>query len=100
MRINLNQPNNFSIDNLKLLMKSEDDTVHTQFRVTKDGYLFLSKDVGNKNLENILFRLETNIMGNGYVGHEAIENSDWVKRIYKAINDNWPNPTSTYIDTF
>ena len=59
MKINLNDSNDFTVENVRKLIASEDDTVHTQFRVTKDGYLFLSKDVGNRNLDGIVFRLET-----------------------------------------
>jgi hypothetical protein len=82
------------------LIASEDDTVHTQFRVTKDGFLFLSKDVGNRKLENIIFRLETNISYNGYVGVKAAENETWVHRIYEVIRKNWPNPSFSYCDEF
>ena len=99
MRINLNNPSEFTIENLKRLIASEDYTVNTQFRVTKDGYLYLSKEVGNQNLENNLFRLETNGMGNGYVGKSASENKIWIERIYNVIKENWPKPHSSYIDT-
>lgn len=100
MQINLNNKNEFTVDKLKELMASEDDSVNTQFRVSKDGILFISKDVGNQNIDDILFRLETNGMGNGYVGKTASENTLWVKRIYKVIKENWPNASSTYIDNY
>ena len=100
MKIDLNNPKDFTIDNLRKLIASEDDSVHTQFRVTNDGFLFLSKEVGNKSLEGIKFRLETNGAYNGYVGKEAAGNDSWVNRIYTVINKNWPRPISSYIDTF
>ena len=100
MRINLNDPEEFTTENLQKLIASEDDSVNTQFRVTDDGFLFLSRIVGNKGLEGIKFRLETNSAYNGYVGQEASENSNWVNRIYTAIKINWPNPITTYIDIF
>lgn len=100
MKINLKNAIEFTIDNLKLLIASGDDTTNTQYRVTKDGYLIISTDVGNRNLENILFRLETNVMGNGYVGKSASEDALWVERIYNAVKENWPEPDSSYIDNF
>ena len=100
MRINLNVPSEFTIENLRKLIASEDDTVSTQFRVTEDGYLFLSKKVGNQSLSGIVFRLETNCATNGYVGIKASQNTNWVNRIYKVIKHNWPNPESDYTDVF
>lgn len=100
MKINLNDPNDFTIDNLRKLIASEDDTVPTQFRVTNDGYLILSRNVGNQNLDGIKFRLETNGAYNGYVGTEASQNDDWVNTIFNVIKKNWPDPMSPYIDTF
>lgn len=100
MKINLNNPTDFTINNLRKLIASEDDTVHTQFRVTNDGYLVLSRKVGNQDLDGIKFRLETNGAHNGYVGIEASQNDEWVNRIYNVIKENWPDPMSSYIDTF
>jgi coproporphyrinogen III oxidase len=100
MRINLNDPNEFTIENVRKLIASHDDSVHTQFRVTKDGYLFLSERVGNRNLEGILFRLETNSSYAGYVGINASKNDHWVSCIYNVVKKNWPTPSSSYIDLF
>ncbi len=100
MKINLNDPNDFNIENVKELIASADDSVNTQFRVTKDGILFLSTDVGNQKLDGIVFRLETNIAFNGYAGIEASQNESWVSRIYEVIRKNWPKPLSTYCDDF
>ena len=71
MEIDLKKRGEFTIDSLKELMNSVDDTYNTQYRITKDGFLILSKDVGNRNLEGIVFRLETNIAYNNYAGPEA-----------------------------
>jgi hypothetical protein len=99
MRINLNNTGEFTIESLKKLIASEDDSVNTQFRVTNDGYLFISKVVGNKELDEIKFRYETNGMGNGYVGKKASEDEIWVNLIFNSVNENWPNPSSSFIDT-
>ncbi|MBK9482245.1 MAG: hypothetical protein IPO02_09785 [Bacteroidetes bacterium] len=100
MRINLADPAEFTLENIKKLIASEDDSVHTQFRVTSDNYLFLSKSVGNRDLEGIKFRIETNAAYNGYVGEEAASNNEWVPRIYNVIKKNWENPFLSYSDTF
>jgi hypothetical protein len=100
MRIDIKNPKEFTIENLKKLIASGDDSVNTQFRVTNDGFLFISENVGNKELDGILFRLETNIMGNGYVGQTASENENWVSRIYNVVNENWPDANSSYIDVY
>lgn len=100
MIINLNNPSEFTVDNLRKLIASEDDSVNTQFRVTNDGKLFLSRVVGNQGLSGILFRLETNCVGNGYVGDKASKNDSWVNRIYNVVKKNWPEPEESYIDVF
>lgn len=100
MEINLNDPEDFTLENVRKLIASEDDTVHTQFRVTKNGKLILSRTVGNRNLDDILFRLETNGAFNGYVGAKAAENDGWVTRIFNVIKKNWPEPEDSYIDRF
>lgn len=100
MKIDLKKPNEFTIESLRKLIESEDDSVHTQFRVSTDGFLFLSRIVGNSELDEIKFSLETNIQGNGYVGKSAASNEDWIKRVFDAVNKNWPHPKSTFIDVF
>ena len=100
MRIYLNDPKEFTIENVRRLIASEDDSVNTQFRVTKDGFLFLSRKVGLDDLENIAFRLETNGAGNDYVGKNAAKDDKWVKRVFDVVSQNWPNPTDIYFDDF
>ena len=65
MRINLNNTGEFTIESLKKLIASEDDSVNTQFRVTNDGYLFISKVVDDNELAEIKFRYDTNRKGRG-----------------------------------
>jgi hypothetical protein len=100
MEIDLNNPNEFTIDNFRKLIASENDEVSTQFRITESGKLFLSKDVGNRNLDGIVFRLETNGAGNGYVGLKASRDDNWVNRVFTVVRKNWPNPQGTYSDDF
>lgn len=100
MRINVNDPNEFTLENVAKLIASEDDSVHTQFRVTDDGHLFLSKEVGGRSIDNILFRLETNAAYNGYAGIEASKDEEWVRTIYHTVKANYPKPKAKYIDMF
>lgn len=102
MRINVNDPAEFTLENLRKLMADGDDSTNTQYRVTKDGYLFLSKDVGAQNLDGISLRFETNGAYNGYTGPRAAENARWIERIYNAVKERWPNNYThcVYIDIF
>ena len=99
MRINLNNTGEFTIESLKKLIASEDDSVNTQFRVTNDGYLFISKVVDDNELAEIKFRYDTNRKGRGYVGKKASEDEDWVNLIFNSVNENWPNPYSPHIES-
>ena len=100
MKINLNDPNDFNVENVRLLIKSGDKSQHSQIRVTKDGIAYLSYITGNKEIEGILFRFETLSAGTGYVGLEAAKDEDWVNRIYQALKDNGEKQTHGYIDYF
>lgn len=100
MQIDLNNPKDFTIDNVKKLIASEDDSVSTQIRVTINGMLYLSREVGNVNIQGLAFRLETFDAGNGYVGIQASNDIDWIHTIHDVVSRNWPKPSSTYIDSF
>ncbi|MCF5837862.1 hypothetical protein [Aeromonas veronii] len=100
MQIDLNNPLDFTIQNVAALIASKDDSVHRQLRVTNAGIAYLSDIVGNQNITGLAFRLETWCAGNNYVGIAASQDNDWVSRIYNVLELNWPNPTDTYIDIF
>ena len=100
MGIDIKDPAVFTLASLKQLIASANDSVNTQFRVTDDGFLFISEDVGHKYLDGIKFRFETNAAGAGYVGKSASKNALWVKRIFKAVNENWSNPTNSLVTSF
>jgi hypothetical protein len=100
MRINLNNTGEFTIESLKKLIASGDDSVKTQFRVTNDGFLFISKVVGDMEVDDIKFFYDTNGIGNGFVGKKASEDEDWLNLIFNSVNENWPNPSSKHIGNF
>lgn len=88
-----------SLEDFRELIKNGDDSHDNQIRITKDGFVFLSQDVGARNLTNIAFRYETFDAGNDYVGEEASKDDSFIKPLYKSIIDNWNNDyRDTYID--
>jgi hypothetical protein len=100
MRINLNDPNDFTLENVKKLIASKDDSKHRQIRVSTDGYAYVSDDYGNLNLDGVVFRLETFNAHNDYLGEQAAEDKTWVQRVYNVLRQNWPNPIIAYSDDF
>ncbi len=100
MKIDLNDPVQFTRDNVKRLIASKDDSINRQLRVNSSGIAFLSDEIGNINTDGLSFRLETWLAGNGYVGENAANDDSWVNRIFICLQKNWPHPTDTLIDSF
>jgi len=100
MKIDLNNPKEFTLENVRKLIASEDDKKHRQLRVTNSGEAFISDVVGSVNISDLAFRLETWCQGNDYCGKKASEDDKWVERVYRCLKDNWPNPSSSYIDVY
>lgn len=100
MQIDLKNPDEFTVDALRKLLSSVDDSSDWQLRVTIDGIAYLSRSVGADALEGVLFRFETWDAGNSYVGAAAADDDEWVHRVFAALTKNWPKPTSRYLDYF
>lgn len=100
MRISLNNAHELTFANVQVLIREGNDSVNSQFCVTKDGYFFLCEDVRNLNHSELLFRLEQNDAGNNYVGEEAAGDELWVNTIFNIIKANWPKPVDSYIDDY
>lgn len=98
MEIDLNNKDEFTIENIAILIRSKDDSVHRQLRITKDGIAFLSDEVGNTNTTGLACRFETWCAGNGYCGEDASKDLKWIKIVYNDLKNNFPNPKSTIID--
>ena len=98
LAIDLTQP--FTTADVANLLASQNDTQNWQLRVTSAGIADLSSTVGNVNIANLSFRLETWQAGNRCVGVKAAADKAFVARIEKALRENWPKPSSTYIDLF
>lgn len=100
MTIDLNDPQEFTIEKVRQLIASASDRTNVQLRVSKSGVAFISMTVGNSETDDLAFRLETFSAGSDHVGEAASQNDDWVKRVYDALEGNWPNPTADYIEFF
>ena len=101
VRIDLTKPGELTLENVRRLIASGDDSHHNQIRVTRDGIVYLSQDVvGNEATEDLAFRFETYLAGNDYVGVKASRDEQHVDDIFRMLRKNWPNPTSEYIDYY
>ena len=98
MKLNLNDPSDLSVDGVRRLLASEEDTQNWQLRVSSEGIAYLSSEVGNINTDGLAFRMETWLAGNGYVGKAASEDIAWVHKVYNSLRENWPNPEDEFID--
>ncbi|MFK7605531.1 MULTISPECIES: hypothetical protein [unclassified Pseudomonas] len=101
MHIDLKKPEALTEEAVRELLASASDDMHTQLRVTKTGLAYLSAGVvGGVDIDGLLFRLETWAAGSGYVGKVAASDGVWVRQIYNALKNNWPNPAFDYIDIY
>lgn len=90
-----------TLNDLKKLIASGDDTHDNQLRVTKNGKVFLSQTVAAESLTRIAFRFETFDAGNNYVGKSAANDDNFIQSLYKVLISNWNNPSrKTYIDNW
>ncbi len=92
MKINLNDPSEFTLENVAKLIASKDDSKCRQLRVTVEGIAFLSDEVGGDNADNYAYCFETWDNGNDWVGEGAARDEKWVLQIYTELQENWPNP--------
>src|ERR1700712_5403883 len=99
MKINLNNPEEFTRENVKKVIAAGDNSRNTQYRVDKNGYFFLSTDTGNENRKDILISFATNFDGDTTVGPDATDDW-WVDYIYKSLKRNWLRSIPTYIDSW
>jgi hypothetical protein len=88
-KIDMNEPSEFTINNLKIILEAGDETINNQLRITDDGILFLSQDVGTTNLDGIKSRLETFGSYTNCVGGDISDDKEWLERVYKGIKKIW-----------
>ncbi|MGF6594318.1 hypothetical protein LOY54_17745 [Pseudomonas sp. B21-032] len=100
MQIDLNNPNDFTLDNVRALLVAGNGAVHNQLRVNHKGIAWLSQVTGGRELQGLSFRLETWAAGSGCVGPQVADDERWIRQVYKALKNNWPKPASDYIDLY
>lgn len=86
-----------TIEELKDLIASGDDSKANQIRIGVDGSIFLSGVVGANNLDGIVGRFETFDANNDYVGSFAASNERYIKRLFHTI-EQWKKSPRSYID--
>jgi hypothetical protein len=72
--IDLKDPTQFTLQGVKELIASDDNSKDRQLRVSKYGVAFISDRVGADDSTDILFRFETWDAGNDYLGVAASQN--------------------------
>ena len=104
MSINLNKSGALTMDSVRQLLASASDDTRTQLCVTKDGIAFIAKlsrvESDNPSDDDLLFKVERWLEGTGYVGKKASKDDEWVERIYRVLDTNWPTPSAFIIDHF
>ncbi|HWD32178.1 hypothetical protein ACIKP7_21110 [Pseudomonas caricapapayae] len=100
MQIDLNNPEQFTLEAVRSLLAAGSNAVHNQLRVNRGGIAWLSQVVGGRELEGLAFRLETWAAGSGCVGEQAAADERWVLQVFNVLQRNWPTPSSDYIDLY
>jgi len=100
VQIDLNNPEQFTLEAVRGLLGAGSNAVHNQLRVNRSGIAWLSQVVGGRELEGLAFRLETWAAGSGCVGEQAAADERWVLQVFKVLQANWPKPSSDYIDLY
>ena len=98
MRINLNNPAQFTLEGVRALLASKDDSQHRQLRVDQNGDAYLSDMFSTNTLQNVKFRFETWCMGNGYCGAEAAADDKYVQTVYDDLRIAWTKGLTGFID--
>jgi hypothetical protein len=98
MRIDLTKSGGATLEEVRKLLASKDDTINRQLRVDGQGFAFLSDEVGAENIGGLKFRFETWAAGNGYCGLKAADDDAYLASVRDDLNSNWPDPKASYID--
>ncbi|MDN7143099.1 hypothetical protein KC131_20825 [Pseudomonas sp. JQ170] len=100
MQIDLNNPEQFTLEAVRSMLAAGNNAQHNQLRVSRGGIAWLSQVVGGRELDGLAFRLETWAAGSGCVGEQGAADERWVLQVFNALKDNWPKPASDYIDLY
>ncbi len=100
MKLDLNNPKEFTLEGVRKLIASREDDRNLQLRVTNSGITYISESAGAESIEDLAFRFVTFDESNGWMGVAASKDDKWVSRVYKAMQKNWPIPSSTHLDFY
>lgn len=91
----------FDIEKYREIIAEADDRVHNQLRVSKTGFVYVSKDkVGAEDILLVQFRYETYMAGNRYVGPKPASDDKYIKDEYEELMLAWKHKdiVPDYID--
>ena len=86
-----------TMEQLRDLISSGDDSKQNQIRIKKNGTIFLSQIVGMDCLDGIAGRFETFQPNNHYVGPERAKDDKYMRRLFLTIQ-HWVEHPRSYID--
>lgn len=103
MKIDLNNPKDFTFANVRKLLASGNAEIDMEVRVTEDGVAFLSEVTGPEQMEGISFRIGDIAMNAGdgdFIGRAAKAATDdkLVDQVFRTLKKYWSNPGSTCVD--
>jgi hypothetical protein len=98
MPINMNNPETFTIEAVRELIASKDDSRSRQIRISEAGDVYLSDSTGFNNLDGVRARFCTFSHGTDHVGAAAAQDPVWVGRVFRAIRKHWDAGTTGYIE--
>ena len=102
--IDLNNPQDINLDNVRQMLASGRDDIDLELRVTNDGIFFLSEVTVPEDLYGICFRVgDINLTAHAgeFIGPnaEAVNDNRLVDQVLRTIEKNWENkPASGYAD--
>ena len=101
VKIDLKKPDDFTLEKVRRLIASGNDRTYNQICVTNAGIVYLRAGCDPPPAKRLAFQFEGYVAGNGYVGPTAAQDTEWVKRVYRALARNWPEvEVDDYIDYY
>lgn len=84
-KINLNNSEEFTVEGIRKLIASVDDSIDRQFRITLDGYAVITDHDGPEDMEFYAARSGTWEAGNRNSGAIAALDTDRMEYIYQVV---------------
>jgi len=85
LKLNLNDSEQFTIEGVRNLIASVDDSVDRQLRITLDGYAVITDHDGPEDMELYASRSGTWEAGNSYCGATAALDTERMEYIYQVL---------------